>query len=369
MKTNSIKTVMFLAMFAGAAFAQVKNVAVIETELDAQSGVAKDLTKAEVREITTELRRQAVRNLPKDKYNVMTEATVQAQGAAVLQDCFEENCMITLGGKIGADYIVRGTISKFQKRFTLSVEIYDTEDGNLIISSDPVRSEKIEDLLDESADVCVKMYKDFIGMRSSASAKLAEKKKRPDIEKKSRFGIIGAVGSTSLGGDDSDESLSGLALMAGMGFIKPITLGSIDLEIETGLLLSWWKFTHESSYSSTEFTVMGMDIPLLLRYDFGGPYVGAGLKIGIPISAESVSKYYYDYEYEFIEDNIDYSDGLTMEISFAISAGFQFERFYVGLKYFLPINSFVNYKYVHEDDTDIFIFNRSGFFIEAGFFF
>jgi len=155
---------------------KVANVAVIETEMDTQSGVAKNLNAAELNEITAELRRQAVKNLPKNKYNVMTSTTVQAQGAAVLEECFGENCLITLGSKIGADYIVRGTISKFQTRYTLSVEIYDTEDGNLIVSSDPIRSESIDKLLDASAVICADMYKAFIEAHSSVSAsKPAEK--------------------------------------------------------------------------------------------------------------------------------------------------------------------------------------------------
>jgi len=197
MKTNSIKTVFFSSVFAGVAAlfltscatakpnnegssqkSKIANVAVIETEMDTRSGVNKELTKAEVREITTELRRQAVKNLPKNRYNVMTEATVQAQGAAVLEECFEENCLITLGSKIGADYIVRGTISKFQKRFTLSVEIYDTEDGNLIVSSDPIRSESIDKLLDASAIICADMYKTFTETPMASENSKSDKKEK-----------------------------------------------------------------------------------------------------------------------------------------------------------------------------------------------
>jgi len=199
MKTNSIKIVLLSSVFAGAAAllftscagasakpnnegssqkSKVANIAVIETEMDTQSGVNKELTKAEVREITTELRRQAVKNLPKNRYNVMTETTVQAQGAAVLEECFDENCLITLGSKIGADYIVRGTISKFQKRYTLSVEIYDTEDGNLIVSSDPIRSESIDKLLDASAVICADMYKTFTETHTASENSKPDKKEK-----------------------------------------------------------------------------------------------------------------------------------------------------------------------------------------------
>jgi cell division septation protein DedD len=157
------KTAFFLLialLSAMPAFA-VKYVAVVESEIDARSGAAAELTPAEVAVITTELRREAVKNLPRDKYNIMTTETVIAQGSAVLEECFDENCVIALGSKIGADYIVRGTITKFQTLFILSVEIYETEDGNLVASSDPVRSEDIRGLLEKAAPICAEMFKTF----------------------------------------------------------------------------------------------------------------------------------------------------------------------------------------------------------------
>jgi len=75
----------------------------VETEVDAQSGVSDILNPAEVRQITAELRRQATKNLPPNKYSVMTSKTVISMGGAVLEECSEENCVITLGSKIGAD--------------------------------------------------------------------------------------------------------------------------------------------------------------------------------------------------------------------------------------------------------------------------
>jgi len=111
---------------------------------------------------STELRREAVNNLPRGRYNVMTSETVQAQGSAVLEDCAEENCVIVLGSKIGADYIVRGIISKLRTKFTLSVEIYETENGNLVASSDPVRSDNIEELVEKAAAACADMYNIFL---------------------------------------------------------------------------------------------------------------------------------------------------------------------------------------------------------------
>jgi hypothetical protein len=158
-----------LALSAFPAVAGMKYVAVVETEVDAASGASAEMTSAEVRLLTTELRREAVKNLPRGQYSVMTTETVYAQGTATLLECAEENCVIALGSKIGADYIVRGTISKFQTLFTLSVEIYDTEDGNLVASSDPVRSENIRGLLENAAPVCAAMYRAFADTQVTAA--------------------------------------------------------------------------------------------------------------------------------------------------------------------------------------------------------
>ncbi|GBU21286.1 hypothetical protein R80B4_01175 [Fibrobacteres bacterium R8-0-B4] len=141
---------------------RTKNVAVVETDIDAASGASAEITPAEVRLVTAELRREAVKNLPRSRYNVMTTETVYSQGSAVLEQCADENCVITLGSVIGADFIVRGTISKMQTKFTLTVEIYETEDGNLVGTSDPIRSENLDGLLEQAAPVCAEMYKSFV---------------------------------------------------------------------------------------------------------------------------------------------------------------------------------------------------------------
>ncbi len=169
LKGFDVKKLTFIfaaALFVGTSVAGVKNVAVVETEVDAQSKAVVKLSSAEVREITGELRRAAIKNLPRDKYNIMTTETVIAQGSAVVEQCDGENCVVILGSKIGADFIVRGTIRKIQTRFSLSIEMYETENGNLIASSDPVRSENIGELIEKSAAACAKMYKAFLDDQS-----------------------------------------------------------------------------------------------------------------------------------------------------------------------------------------------------------
>ncbi|MDR2592148.1 MAG: hypothetical protein LBC59_05010 [Chitinispirillales bacterium] len=161
--TTVIKAMALVALLAGMSAAGVKYVAVVETDVDAASGASAELNPAEVRLITAELRRQATENMPRDKYNVMTSETVQSMGGAVLEECADENCVITLGSKIGADYIVRGTVSKFGTKLTLSVELYETENGTLVVTSETVRSGNIEELLEKATVACGEMYRKFIG--------------------------------------------------------------------------------------------------------------------------------------------------------------------------------------------------------------
>jgi len=160
-------TALVWLILPAAAPAQVKNVAVVEMEVDAQSGAAAEITPAEVRLMTAGLRREAVKSLPRDKYSIMTSETVQAQGGAVLESCVDENCVITLGAKIGADYIVRGIISKLRAKFALSVEIYETENGNLVASSDLVSSENVVELVEKASATCAEMYKTFANAHKS----------------------------------------------------------------------------------------------------------------------------------------------------------------------------------------------------------
>jgi len=159
------KAVLILTLLCcTAAFAQrvpVKNVAVIETQVDERSGAASEINRAEVGVITNAIRRQAVNNLPRSGFNVMTAETVQAMGAAVLEECAEENCVIALGSKIGADYIVRGMISKFRDNFTVTIEIYETEYG-MLVTADEVRTANLDEILEKTVAACADMYKKFL---------------------------------------------------------------------------------------------------------------------------------------------------------------------------------------------------------------
>jgi len=173
---TALRALALIAAFAAisAAGAGVKYVAVVETEVNAASGASAKINKAEVQEVTTVLRNEARNILPPDKYKIMTSETVIAQGGAVLEECAEENCVITLGSKIGADYIVRGSVSKVGTKLTLSIVVYETEDGTLVASS-RVSSEKVEELLDKTVTACGEMYRKF------DSETVAAEKRKMDV--------------------------------------------------------------------------------------------------------------------------------------------------------------------------------------------
>jgi len=185
-RQGQVLALLLVTAFAFSAAAGVKYVAVVETDVDAASGASESLNPAEVRQVTAELRRVAVENLPRDRYNVMTSETVQSMGGAVLEECAEENCVITLGNKIGADYIVRGVISKFQNMLTLSVEMYETENGTLVASSYPVRSERPVELLDKVSVASANLYKKFAGAQGSTPTLVATKTESKPVARESK---------------------------------------------------------------------------------------------------------------------------------------------------------------------------------------
>jgi len=148
----------------------VKNVAVIETQIDVRSAAASVISSGEVGVITNQIRSEAVNNLPRNRFNVMTSETVQSMGAAVLEECAEENCVIALGSKIGADYIVRAVIGTFGDNLTVSIEMYETEYGMLVATDSRVRSADLNELLEKTMAACAVMYKRFLETSGSPAA-------------------------------------------------------------------------------------------------------------------------------------------------------------------------------------------------------
>jgi TolB-like protein len=335
-----------IVLFADISAAGVKNVAVVETELDAQSGASAEITSAEVRVITTELRREAVKNLPRNKYNVMTSETVIAQGGAFAVDCNEENCVIALGSKIGADYIVRGTITKFQALFILSVEIYETEDGNLVASSDPVRSENVGGLLEKAAQVCAEMYRAFVkeqGETQKSTPKLlAEPEHRPESEpmpspKPQRKPVQWLPVKTSAGGGAlfaggfggglkfSNEEQTAMPYCGGGAYLF---FDATYAEVSVGFSTGGGKW--ESADASTADTLPNMPDMLRSYINIGAfakcPFPAGNITLfplmGIEYDASNSVKLKYANGYEYRFDGNPYVDGALSALWFKFGGGF-----------------------------------------------
>ncbi|MDR2592541.1 MAG: hypothetical protein LBC59_07025 [Chitinispirillales bacterium] len=248
------------ALIAVSAAAQTKYVAVVETELDAQSNASANLSKADVREITAVLRNEARNILPSGKYKIMTTESVIAQGGAKLEDCAEENCVVSLGTKIGADYIVRGIISSFGTKLSLTIETYETEDGTLVGSARAV-SERPEELLEKAAEICGDMYKTFVG-------ETAAERKAPvpsgGTGHEPAPGRRKAKNGVTLGCVYGDA----VALHAGFAQTRPIVGETASFVWEAGMWIGEYYNNDRGPYAGYEDGwFIGMNVPLLFQVD------------------------------------------------------------------------------------------------------
>ena len=137
-----MKTKLFLSLAAMLfiATANAATIAVLEVII-ANDDV--DLTVDETKFLSDELRRQATRILPKD-YSVLTREKI----ISLIPETAENlTSAIDIGRAIKSDYVTQGLIGKLGGLFTLTVELYETESGNLL--SDFVKeSTDLKGLLD-----------------------------------------------------------------------------------------------------------------------------------------------------------------------------------------------------------------------------
>jgi hypothetical protein len=135
------------ALFFMAAAALAQNiVAVLEITPSGKSS----LSIQEFRHLTDELRAQARTALPLSGYTILTRDNIiqllppdEAEAR-----CLAESCAVDIGRAIGAEYVTQGSVGKFGKRLTLSVELYESMSGNLL-GSFVTESENIDGLLSE----------------------------------------------------------------------------------------------------------------------------------------------------------------------------------------------------------------------------
>jgi TolB-like protein len=137
---------LFILLILAQAIFAINNVAVLE--LLPNASVQEMISIEEGRHLTDELRRQAVVTLPASDYSVLTRDNIIALMPPNEEEaeCLAQGCAVDIGRAIGAEYISQGTIGKFGKKLTISVELYETMGGKLL-SSIVFESEDIEGLL------------------------------------------------------------------------------------------------------------------------------------------------------------------------------------------------------------------------------
>jgi hypothetical protein len=108
-----------------------------------------DMTISEFRHLTDELRTRARESLSKD-YTILTRDNIiqLLPPDEADRECLAEGCAVDVGRAIGAEYVTQGSVGKFGKRLTLSVELYESMSGNLL-GSFVTESDDIDGLLSE----------------------------------------------------------------------------------------------------------------------------------------------------------------------------------------------------------------------------
>jgi len=97
-----------------------------------EEGNYSEITSSDVGYVTNLVREEARLMLPTSEYILMTrENILDLIGNRSIADCIGD-CAVETGRKIGADFIVTGRVYKFSGQLRVSIDIHETEDGNLL---------------------------------------------------------------------------------------------------------------------------------------------------------------------------------------------------------------------------------------------
>ena len=170
--------------------ANAATLAVLEITIASDDEI--DLTIDETKFLSDELRRQAIRILPKS-YSVLTREKI----IALIPETAENlNSVVDIGMVIKSDYVTRGSISKLGSLFALTVELYETSSGNLV--GDFVKESKdLKGLLDAIRENSPDLFAKIASSGSISTNIPAESKK----SKTSFWVAIGldVLGATAIG--------------------------------------------------------------------------------------------------------------------------------------------------------------------------
>jgi hypothetical protein len=130
MKTSPIILAILALAFAQTANS-AKTLAVLEIMPESQ---AVNVSIAEMRHLTDELRRQATLALSHNDYSVLTRDNFLQLLPKDEKEAerLAEGSVLEIGKAIGADYISQGKISKFGKDLSLAIELYECANGKLL---------------------------------------------------------------------------------------------------------------------------------------------------------------------------------------------------------------------------------------------
>jgi len=122
--------ILFILLFAFAAYGQQERIAIIQTLDDRDSISFSDLAY-----LTDRLRETAVNVLPSQRYGIMTTESIVAflgSQERAIKACKEASCLAELGRKVSADYVAQAHIGRFDRNLTIKTELYNSKSGNLI---------------------------------------------------------------------------------------------------------------------------------------------------------------------------------------------------------------------------------------------
>lgn len=117
-----------MSWFCFPVFAETKRLSVLEFR-----GV--DIEPSVLLKLSDQVRAAAIETLPKNEYLILTRENMLQVLSDMGKDasCMEGTCEVEIGRNIGADIIVAGDILKMGEVYVLTLKLYETKTGSLLM--------------------------------------------------------------------------------------------------------------------------------------------------------------------------------------------------------------------------------------------
>jgi hypothetical protein len=321
-------------------FAMAANAANIVAVLEViPEGDDVELTFSEYKQLTDELRMRARNALPKN-FSILTRENIlqlippdEAEA-----ECLAEGCAVDIGRAIGAEYIASGQVRKFGGKLILSVQLYESMNGNLLGSFSTSPSGDIIVLLNEIEKKSTPMFEKIPGAKpetppgpaqvSQSGKETPGETPKTDLPKTDfKLGLIAKAGFAK---SSAKEGNSGSAYSLGLVALKNI--GFIDIVPE--LLFS----SEEFEINERAVNIMKIDVPVTARAVIARSFgISLGAIAALPLSSKIIG--------EAPKDAMKLGIAATGGLSYLISDDIFVNVFYE--KYFMD-----NFKSVKESKTE-----------------